>query len=185
MAVGGTCTAVARQVPYAGAPADALVHTGFYNAWVDVSEDIVAEVTRLQAQFPSYSVACVGHSLGGALALHCSADLRQRGFNVTAYTYGQPRVGNAAFSDWYTSVEPKSLRITAFGDIFTQLPPQALDYRYQVTEVFYNNQTDAIRVCSATDAEDPTCSNSVPVALLNGEAHVYYLGVVFGECYLQ
>ena len=150
------------------------------------SEDIVAEVTRLQARFPSFSIVSVGHSLGGALALLCSADLRQRGFNVTAYTYGQPRVGNAAFSDWYSSIEPNGLRTTAYGDIFTQLPPQAFGYRYQTTEVFYNNQTDTIRFCSSTNPEDPTCSNSVPVNELNGPAHTLgYPNVVFGQCYLQ
>jgi pimeloyl-ACP methyl ester carboxylesterase len=172
------------QVPYEGVPAEALVHTGFYNAWTDVAPQVVAEVTTLQTRFPAYTVACVGHSLGGALALHCSADLRQRGFNVTAYTYGQPRVGNAAFSDWYSSIEPNGLRVSAYGDIYTQLPPQAFDYRHQKTEVFYNDADGSLRVCDDS-GEDPTCSNSVPVGELNGDAHLPYLGLIFGRCYLS
>jgi len=159
------------------------VHQGFYNAWLEASEDIVAEVTRLQALHPDYSVACAGHSLGGALAVHCAADLRTRGFNVTAYTYGQPRVGNDAFSAWYTSMEPNSLRITKYGDIYTRLPPQGFDFRYQPTEIF-QNKTGSLVVCDAS-GEDPTCANSVPVNELSDAAHWEYMGIAFGECYLQ
>ena len=161
------------------------MHTGFYTAWTEASEAVVTEVNRLRAQFPSFQVVCTGHSMGGALAMLCAADMRTRGIPATAYTYGQPRVGNAAFASWYATLIPDCLRVTAYGDIFTQLPPQAyFEYRHQPTEVFFNNSTGSIRVCD-NSGEDPTCSNSVPNNELNGDNHWYYLGIFFGACYLQ
>ena len=171
------------QSPYDGSPEGALVHQGFYNAWIEAAGEVVAEVARLSAQFPVYAVACVGHSLGAALAVHCTADLRQRGIEAVAYTYGQPRVGNDIFSAWYESVDPGSLRVTAYGDIVPHVPPQALDYRFQPTELFLN-ATGALVVCDAS-GEDPTCSNGVPVSELDQDAHTQgYFDVVFGACYL-
>lgn len=43
-----------------------------------------------------------GHSLGGALAILAAADIKSVGHKVDeVYTFGQPRVGNVAFSKWY------------------------------------------------------------------------------------
>jgi predicted lipase len=47
-----------------------------------------------------------GHSLGGALALLGAIDIKMY-FGIHSklmklYTFGQPRVGDKAFSDWVT-----------------------------------------------------------------------------------
>ena len=140
-------------------------------------------MARLRDAFPAFRVACVGHSLGAALAVHCTADLQQRGFDAVAYTYGQPRVGNDIFSAWYTSIDPDCIRVTAYGDIVPHVPPQVLDYRFQPTEVFIN-ATGALIVCDSS-GEDPTCSNSVPISELDPDAHTQgYFAGVFGACYL-
>ena len=41
-----------------------------------------------------------GHSLGGALAVLCALDLQDIYGNINLYTFGCPRVGNAAFAQY-------------------------------------------------------------------------------------
>ena len=55
---------------------------------------------------PKSKIFITGHSLGAALAVLCAAEIgaqdRSLGLNVTGvYTYGEPRVGNAAFQRFY------------------------------------------------------------------------------------
>lgn len=40
------------------------------------------------------------HSLGGATAVLCALDLKDRGHDVSLYTQGQPRVGTPAFANY-------------------------------------------------------------------------------------
>jgi predicted lipase len=52
------------------------------------------------AKHPGAPIFVTGHSLGGALAVIAALDLKlSLNVKVTVYTYGQPRVGNAKFSD--------------------------------------------------------------------------------------
>jgi predicted lipase len=51
------------------------VHEGFYESEQKVFPSVLAEVRRLKAQFPAYSVKTSGHSLGAALAYLTQLDL--------------------------------------------------------------------------------------------------------------
>lgn len=53
------------------------VHRGFYYAYhkSQLRPQVSAEVLRLLAAHPGYSVGVTGHSLGGALASLCGLDL--------------------------------------------------------------------------------------------------------------
>ena len=44
------------------------VHAGFQKAITSVYDGVLAEVHRLLAKYPTYSVKTTGHSLGAALA---------------------------------------------------------------------------------------------------------------------
>jgi triacylglycerol lipase len=83
-------------VPYTPAGNnDTLVHQGFYEAYSRVQADVTTAVQSLRSRYPTASIAVTGHSLGGALAVLCALDYSERlGFDVTMYTFGQPRVGN-------------------------------------------------------------------------------------------
>lgn len=77
---------------------------GFYNFW-DESKKRGA-LTAMNAairKYPDHAIVVTGHSLGGAAALIAASELRKTHQNVTAYTYGQPRVGNLAFSKGVTA----------------------------------------------------------------------------------
>ncbi len=47
-------------------------------------------------------IIVTGHSLGGSLAILAAADLHKTHGKIDqVYTFGQPRVGNAAFASYY------------------------------------------------------------------------------------
>lgn len=77
--------------------------------------------------------ASAGHSLGGALANLCAFDIAAaikesgataeggRSIEVSCYTYGAPRAGNAAFRAEYNALVPDSWAV-----INDQVPPLAM-----------------------------------------------------------
>lgn len=72
-----------------------LVHAGFHEVWKSFSADVAG---FLRGRNPSL-IHCVGHSLGGALAL-LNADYftSLRVAEVKLYTFGSPRVGDINFA---------------------------------------------------------------------------------------
>lgn len=59
----------ADKDPYRLSPeCNCEVHSGFQNCTESVSAQVLAEVQRLKALYPTYSVKTTGHSLGAALA---------------------------------------------------------------------------------------------------------------------
>lgn len=78
------------------------VHTGFLSGYNLVATAVKAAVQSLKAKYRGAKLVVTGHSLGGSLAILCTADLKSVFGSVDlTFTYGQPRVGNAAFSQWY------------------------------------------------------------------------------------
>ena len=80
---------------------------------------IVPAVHSLVNQFPSASVYVTGHSLGAAMAVLSAAHLQtQEGVNVDEiYTFGLPRVGDAAFSTWFNQNIPQAIHVTHHDDV--------------------------------------------------------------------
>lgn len=67
--------------------------------------------------------------MGGALSILCTADLKNYFGSVDlTYTYGQPRVGNQAFVDWFQSHHPNVHRLVDYADIVPHLPPSNLGF---------------------------------------------------------
>jgi predicted lipase len=84
------------------------VHEGFFNTFNSVF-DVVKDLVKSNfAAHPTASLSVTGHSLGAAMAAHCTAELAHLGYNVTtSYTYGMPRVGNDVYEKWYKSESSK------------------------------------------------------------------------------
>ena len=98
-------------------------HSGFVNMWTAFSNNVIRELRRLRSLYPGAKLFITGHSLGAAVALIAGYSLQYDiGFDVAGvYTYGSPRVGNQAFSDFLDgkgrqqqSQQPQQLR-SAFG----------------------------------------------------------------------
>eukprot|EP01139_Manchomonas_bermudensis_P001778 Amastigsp_a2803_52.p1 type:complete len:287 gc:universal Amastigsp_a2803_52:224-1084(+) len=161
---------------YPDAPSDCRVHGGFFRAFLAVREEIHIAVTSLVAQFPDYEVMVTGHSLGGALAVFGALDLALT-YNISAtlISFGQPRVGNEKFSEFFGAHVASSIRVVNDTDIFPALPPRALGFYHQAREVWFHD--GLITVCDNT-GEDPKCSDSQ--IDLSTQMHHVYLGSVMG-----
>jgi len=80
-------------------PGGQLVHAGFHEIWKTFRQDIM---NFLKGRNPS-RIHCVGHSLGGALAmLNASALTASSVAPVTLYTFGAQRTGDIFFSRFMT-----------------------------------------------------------------------------------
>jgi triacylglycerol lipase len=97
------------------------VHAGFLSAIGEVWKDIVACITRLQAEHPR-PLWITGHSLGAAVATLaanlCSDERGQLGIKGL-YTFGSPRVGDGGFGG---RISCPVWRFRNNSDIVTHVP---------------------------------------------------------------
>ncbi|KAI8901412.1 Alpha/Beta hydrolase protein [Globomyces pollinis-pini] len=111
---------------------DSLIHAGFQKVYLSIREPLMKELKEISRYNPSFAIHFTGHSLGGSLAVLAAADFyletKYNGLEVT--TFGQPRLGNLAFSNWINTLNIKIHRVTATGDIVTMLPPQLFGYHH-------------------------------------------------------
>lgn len=115
--------------------ANCRVHFGFWTAIASVH----ARILEALKAYPPGDLYITGHSLGGALAMlfayRCLADWPLDIAGV--YTFGQPRVGDAAFAKLYNCyLRHKTFRFVNEEDIVPRLPGVLLGYRHCGQEVF-------------------------------------------------
>lgn len=103
--------------------------------------------------------------------------------NVHLMTFGQPRVGNAAFASYFTKYVPNTIRVTHEHDIVPHLPPYFfflphLTYRHFPREVWEHDGggNSTFQMCDGS-GEDPNCCRSVFVLFWSASDHLTYLGV--------
>ncbi|CAN8244058.1 unnamed protein product [Cochlearia groenlandica] len=170
---------------------DAMVHQGFYSAYhnTTVRPAVLGAVKQAKKSYgANIDIMVTGHSMGGAMAAFCGLDLvvNEGVEKVQVMTFGQPRVGNAAFASYYSLLVPNTFRITHDHDIVPHLPP----YYYHIPEKTYHHFPTEVwvkdisfaslvlfgveKVCDNT-GEDPTCSRSVMGTSISD--HLTYFGV--------
>lgn len=119
-----------------GSDNELKVHSGFLSGYDSMKRPLIALLDQLT--YPSddkgshpggkWRVIVTGHSLGGALATLCAFELSsRRGPNranqeISMYTFGAPRAGNAIFASQFNSLVPDSWRITNNRDIVPSVP---------------------------------------------------------------
>jgi hypothetical protein len=120
--------------------APSLVHRGFQHALNQVWEKVHTLVTAYRAQHPQAEILFTGHSLGAALAV--LAFSRFADPNISLYTFGCPRIGNAAFRDRVLSNTGRGIyRYVNFNDAVAHVPTESLFYR-QTPEKCYRFDND-------------------------------------------
>ncbi|KAH6586629.1 hypothetical protein BASA50_000341 [Batrachochytrium salamandrivorans] len=139
-----------KRVPF---PKDLEVHSGFQSAYLDIRSLMMTSIRTAQKKYPGFKLVFTGHSLGGALASLATADYvnHESGdtSNVSVYTYGEPRVGNSQWADWFDSLSITSYRVTSQGDPVPRLPPYMMGYSHTKQEYFITS-----------DKVTKTCTNS-------------------------
>ena len=103
------------------------------------------------------------------------------------YTYGSPRTGNQAFSDYIFSLYPNSSyqRVVHTNDIVPHLPFIAMGFNHAGEEVWYDNDSNVSEyvVCKNQPGspENESCSDTYYV--YDPSAHIVYLGMsVVDQC---
>lgn len=78
---------------------------GLYLPWSSVHDEVIAEVQRLVAQYPDYTLESTGHSLGGSLTYMSYIALAQNfpGKEITSNAMAAFPIGNQAFADFGTA----------------------------------------------------------------------------------
>ncbi|KAL0956990.1 hypothetical protein HGRIS_003090 [Hohenbuehelia grisea] len=144
----------------------AWVHTGFQKAYNFVDTQVHRMMATQLAANPSYSIVVTGHSLGGAVASFAALSLKQKypSRGLKLYTYGAPRIGNAA---WATLMEQQLKVDNIFRGVHTwdgvpTMIGRFLDYRHYGTEYWQHTEPSKpsnVRKCNG--GEDTSCSNSI------------------------
>jgi hypothetical protein len=138
-------------------PRGLQVHAGFLEAWRSLREGVMAQVDAIAAEESTQltssrplKLVLSGHSMGGALAMLASLELRSRfkkqktssfsGGHLT-YTFAAPRVGNAKFARVYNRAFPKVTDHWALqrsNDAVPHLPFAAWGFRHPKGVAFMN-----------------------------------------------
>ncbi|KAJ3699937.1 hypothetical protein LUZ61_003642 [Rhynchospora tenuis] len=160
----------------------AMVHRGLYGAYNNTSlrPAIVEAVDRIRKSYGELPVMATGHSMGGALVAFAALDLvMNHGIDdVHLMTFGQPRIGNAAFASCFYKYIPNTFRIVHDRDIVAHLPPYYSfywkSYHHFPREVWLHNDTE--KICDDS-GEDPSCSRSVWICSINDHKTYYGLSM--------
>lgn len=101
-----------KKTAYTAFPAcNCEVHQGFYSAEQAIITGVHSEVKNLMAIHPTAAIKTTGHSLGGAMAQLTAMDLIGFGYSVSMYNFGQPRIGDQAYSTFSTQKMPNQYRV--------------------------------------------------------------------------
>jgi hypothetical protein len=131
-----------------------LVHRGFQHALDQVWEKVHTAVTDYRRQYPQAEICFTGHSLGAALAVLAYSRFADPG--ISLYTFGCPRIGNAAFRNRVVSNTGRGIyRYVNYNDAVAHVPTESLFYR-QTPEKCYRFDDDG-----NLDTEDSTFKGDV------------------------
>ncbi|KAI9172006.1 Lipase A [Paramyrothecium foliicola] len=148
-------------------------HMGFLESWRNARDLVLPELKALKAQYPTYPIRLVGHSLGGAVACLAALELKvSLGWeDVSITTFGEPRVGNHHLAHFIDEVfgldeddspeQHSYRRVTHKDDPIPLLPLTEWGFASHAGEMFISKQDlspteDDLQHCVG-DA-DPACS---------------------------
>jgi len=163
------------------------VDQGFYNAYQSVEDDIWNTLEKFwEVMGRNVNIQVVGHAEGGALATLCALDIFVKGAIEPqfVYTFGQPRVGNYEFYQYYASNIHQHFRVTHRKDPVPHIPAESFGYHHVPLEIFYPHDANgSYTVCNGS-GEDPNCSDKYLVDL-DVNDNLDYLDFDFIENYMS
>lgn len=179
------------RVQYEDVP-NTQVHSGFYSAYSAVSSRVISNLRTLLSAHPTATLLITGHSLGGALATFAALDIKRKisfSNRINFYTFGSPRTGNQAFTDYVMTVFPNGgyQRVTHYTDVVVQVPPRQMGFNHAGNEVWYYNSNDlSYKVCENNPGspESTKCADSY-LFTTGIDAHLNYLGKPISNMCLQ
>lgn len=157
------------------------VHKGFWEEWQSYEVPLTNDVRAMLAQYPGASIGVYGHSLGAAVAVHAVATFNRLKLasNIEEYSFGTPRDGNPAFSEWVALIAKtnygKTQRVVNAKDPVPHLPLEIMGFLHTPHETWMKDGgvSPAINCNDYPGHEDPDCSDSVIIP--DVEDHLHYL----------
>ncbi|KAJ9461310.1 Lipase [Diplonema papillatum] len=163
---------------WTGVPMGVSVHEGFYNSYTSMRPEILQWLQQATTDCPHCTIHVTGHSLGAAEAQLCATDLRLQGFDPRMWTYGQPRVGNKAYAEFFdkmTNTSNPVFRMVNQKDVVPHLPIVDQFYHHNAREV-WRMENNTYVMCDNT-GEDKECSRSLFLLECNAADHLEYMGI--------
>ena len=126
------------------------VHSGFMTSWRNTRCVIVPHVEQALEDYPDYQLTLVGHSLGGAVAAIAALEFQGRGLNPHVTTFGEPRVGNKQFNEYFDKrfnltdddlEHARYRRVTHANDPVPLLPLEEWGYRMHAGEIYISKSS--------------------------------------------
>eukprot|EP01084_Bolivina_argentea_P058640 107070_1 len=156
------------------------VHQGWWNTYNAIRIPLWQTVMRYSNTFSKPQIRISGHSMGSALATHCSLD-GYLNYDVRydyIYTFGTPRVGDSKFAEYYHQRIPNHVRVVHYKDPVPHIPGQIFGYHHIATEEFYTTQdSNGTHITCNESGEDPLCSNQYGRwKIVNIDDHLHYMG---------
>lgn len=166
------------------------VHLGFATAFAEVSDDLDAIARR---KSPGQKLWITGHSLGGALANLAAAHLGRETVHGL-YTYGCPRVGDAAFAsvlpsrnhyrfvhrdDWVATVPPEFLGYVHAGERRTLRGDRPRNYWNDLTQGTL--EFASVMKTLASEMKWNTGRMPFKISGLSDHAPIYYATLLWNE----
>jgi len=114
--------AMASQVKFKAVRNGGMTHRGFTSIYQSARDEVFG---LLEGVSPDKTLYATGHSLGGALATLCGADVaaNTRFRRPIVYTFGSPRVGDPTFARSFAGKTESCYRVNNRFDAVTHLPP--------------------------------------------------------------
>lgn len=150
-------------------------HMGFLECWETVADSITFQVESAMQTYSGYTLVVTGHSLGGAIAAIGATALRNAGYTLDLYTFGQPRIGNLALATYLT--EQGNNRITHLNDIVPRLPPILLGFHHSSPEYWITSGDDVMVTTSDIDVIDgiDSLQGNAGELIESVAAHAWYI----------
>ncbi|KAJ3844688.1 Alpha/Beta hydrolase protein [Lentinula raphanica] len=157
---------------FPGVASSVQVHDGFRDEHAKTAKAILAEVETLLTSKNTKNVVAVGHSLGGALAeldsLFMALNLPS-GTNISAVTYGTPRVGNPAFASLIDQHVPAFKHINNEKDLIPIVPGRFLGYAHPAGEIHIVSPGNVVACSGDDDATDAQCTIDTVPNIFDGD----------------
>lgn len=146
-----------------------MVHAGFMTSWRVTRTQMLGTLEHLIKQHPDYRLILVGHSLGGAVAALASLEFHAKGWGPQITTFGEPRVGNQALTEYIDEVfydqnrgnaSDRYRRVTHVDDLVPLLPLSEWGYSSHGEEIYISKlalppENADLRLCEGHS--DPQC----------------------------
>ncbi|KAJ1971872.1 hypothetical protein H4R35_005004 [Dimargaris xerosporica] len=162
--------------------AQSQVHKGYFFSVKAVIKRVIALLEPHVVHHLKHRIVLTGHSLGGAQCVVMASLMAQLqpewAPRLSVYTFGQPRVGNAAFTIYYQSLNIPTARVVNQHDVVPHVPTKTMGFKHQPFEIWIRPKDGVTVACPASvGKESPHCSSGVPFYKLNVMDHSHYWGI--------